>query len=300
MEHKKYMDIERLKVNFADAFEKGDYVVIQEKIDGANASWQYDEETDSIQAFSRKQTLDFKNNLRGFYEFTQKLDKEEYKECKNLRVFCEWLVAHSVPYPKERYQNAYVYDLWDTDNQKYLPQDDVKEFCKVHNLIYVPVFYEGEFQSWDHVRELVGKTELGGEYGEGVVVKNISKLNNPNTRYPFYTKIVGEAFVETKGHSIKQVNPDEIAERQRLQELTESIVTEARVIKLLHKLVDEGIVPEDWDEKSMGIIAKNLPSAVYKDCVKEENETVQIIGENFGKFASSLAMKIVKNELNRR
>lgn len=298
MEHKKYMDIERLKASYAEGFEKGEYVVIQEKIDGANASWQYDSETDSIISFSRKNVLDFKNNLRGFYEFTQELNKDEYKQQSNLRVFCEWLVKHSVPYPQEGYQKAYVYDLYDTEQQKYLTQDKVKEFCKIHNLIYVPVFYEGEFQSWEHVRSLVGKTELGGEYGEGVVVKNMTKLNNPNTRLPFYTKIVGEAFAEKK--DIKQINPEEIEARQRLQALTETIVTDARVIKLLHKLVDESIIPADWDVNSMSTIARNLPSAVYQDCVKEENDIVKEIGENFGKFASSLAMKIVRSELDKR
>jgi hypothetical protein len=62
----------------------------------------------------------------------------------------------------------------------------------------------------------------------------------------------------------------------------------------------EGIVPVDWDSKSMSLIAKNLPSEVYHDCMKEEPDTVKEIGENFGKFASSLAMKIVRSELDNR
>jgi hypothetical protein len=297
MEHKKYMDIERLKPSFVDGFEKGDHIIIQEKIDGANASWQYDAESDAIQSFSRKQILDFKNNLRGFFEFTQKLDKDTYKNSSDLRVFCEWLVAHSVPYPQERYQNAYVYDLYNTESQTYLTQDKVKEFCQLNNLIYVPVFYEGEFISWEHVSSFVGRTDLGGEYGEGVVVKNMTKLNNPNTRLPFYTKIVGEKFAEKKDH-VKTINPEELSERQRVQDLTATIVTEARVVKLLHKLVDNGIIPEDWDEKNMGDIAKNISRDVYNDCIKEESDVVDQIGSNFGKFASSLAMKIVRSQLN--
>ena len=48
MEQKKYMDIERLKDKYIDGFQKGDYIVVQEKIDGANFSIRYDEETDSI------------------------------------------------------------------------------------------------------------------------------------------------------------------------------------------------------------------------------------------------------------
>lgn len=33
MEQKKYMDIERLKDKYVDGFQKGDYIVVQEKID---------------------------------------------------------------------------------------------------------------------------------------------------------------------------------------------------------------------------------------------------------------------------
>ena len=46
MIHKKFMDIERIKENYADGFHKGDHIVIQEKIDGANCAIRYDSETD--------------------------------------------------------------------------------------------------------------------------------------------------------------------------------------------------------------------------------------------------------------
>ena len=90
MNHKKFMDIERLKPTFADGFQKGDYIVIQEKIDGANAAIRYDFKTDNIVAQSRKNILDIKNNLRGFYEWTQTLDKELIKTVlgDNLVLFC--------------------------------------------------------------------------------------------------------------------------------------------------------------------------------------------------------------------
>ena len=65
MEQKKYMDIERLKDKYVDGFQPGDNIVVQEKIDGANFSIKYDEETDSVIAFSRKRTLELGNNLRG-------------------------------------------------------------------------------------------------------------------------------------------------------------------------------------------------------------------------------------------
>lgn len=302
LSHKKYMDIERLKPQFADCFEKGDLIYIQEKIDGANASFQYDNETNSIVAFSRKQTLGLGNNLRGFWEWTQALDVNIVKEVlgDNLRMFCEWLVPHSVVYPRERYHKAYCYDVYDTVKQMYLSQDEVRQIVDKLGLIYVPVFYVGEFISWEHCLSFVGKTELGGDYGEGIVIKNHTKLNNENTRTPFYTKIVGEKFQETKGHNeAKIIDPEQLKSNEENRNLCETIVTEARVRKLLNKMVDEQILPEDWAEKEMGVIAKNLTKMCYEDCIKEENDTVMLI-RDFGKVANGICMGIARKILNER
>ncbi len=145
----------------------------------------------------------------------------------------------------------------------------------------------------------VGKTELGGEYGEGIVIKNQTRLNDPNSRLPFYVKIVGEKFTETKGHKVKTVDPDKLKTMEENKTLAETIVTEARVTKLLNKFVDENILPEDWGGKEMPIIAKNLTKAVYEDCVKEEPETVKQI-DNFGKVANGIAMQIARNIMTKR
>jgi len=302
LKHKSYMDIEVFKTKISDGFNKGDHIVIQEKIDGANASYQYDDETNSIKGFSRKQEVGLKNNLRGFWEWTQqKLRLQDYKDFGHIRVFGEWLVSHSVPYPKDKYQKFYCYDLYDTETQTYYPQCVVKSFCIKQNLIYVPVFYDGVFLSWDHCLSFVGQTQLEGEYGEGIVIKNMTRLNDPNNRLPFYTKIVGEKFQEKAERKVKKpIDPNELSLREYNISLVESVVTEARVNKLLHKLIDEGVLREDWDEHDMGLIAKNISGAVYYDCVKEENDTVLEVGEHFGKMSASLSMKIVRELLNKR
>lgn len=281
--HKKFMDIERIKEVNVNGFEKGDYIVIQEKIDGANSAIRYDSESDCVVAQSRKQILSIGNNLRGMYEWSQTLDKDRVREVlgDNLCLFGEWLVPHTVKYPDEKYNQFYAYDIYDTDAEKYLPQDIVEERAKELGLNFVPVFYKGEFQSWEHCLSFVGKTEMDGEMGEGIVIKNQTKLNDPNGRTPFYIKIVSEKFQETHEHHVKIVS------------LCESIVTEARVTKILHKLVDEGILPENWGAKEMGIVAKNLCSRVFEDCMKEEPEIVSQI-ENFGKVANSICMSIAR------
>lgn len=551
MEQKKFMDIERLKDKYVDGFHKGDYIVVQEKIDGANFSIRYNEEEDAIVSFSRKNFLNYENNLRGAWNWAQKLDKELVKEVlgTNLILFGEWLClsgdtvikktsggkntnymtlrkmyeysktplkekyywktkdgkkhngvhdrgvswwekygypslfsldfktdkiianqmigivysgdkevyevktrkgysikstlehpfltpygfkklkeikpldcvavtslinagrqsrsygkgtkqikkaqdeyknkigqcekcgnktclelhhidgnhennkeenwmilcsdchkklqgstfkgfeydyefdyiteinyvgvedcyditmsgdedtanfvangfivhncSHTIVYPDDKYQNAYFYDVYDIESKKYLEQSKVKEIVNQLGLIYVPVFYEGEFISWEHLKEFVGRTDLGGENGEGIVVKNMTRLNDPNTRLPFYTKIVGDKFAEKK--SVKKFDSKKVEEKAKLQAIVESVVTEGRVAKLVHKMVDEGIIPEDWDEHNMGTIAKNIGREVYYDCVKEEPETVEQVGESFGKLANGVAMRIVRGMLN--
>ena len=297
------MDIERLKPSFVEGFEVGDDIVIQEKIDGANFSIRYDKEDNSVKAFSRKKELNFSNNLRGAWEWSQKLSVDLIKNVlgDNLVLFGEWLVPHTVKYPDDKYQNAYFFDVYNTETEEYLIQDKVKKIISDLNLNYVPVFYIGKFISWDNVKSYIGNTEMGGLFGEGIVVKNQTKLNNPNTRLPFYTKIVCETFCETKAHSHnKVVDMEKMADRERAVALTETIVTKARVTKLINKMVDEGIIREDWDAHDMGTIAKNLGKAVYYDCQKEEPDVIEQVGKGFGKYAASTAMKLARELLSEK
>lgn len=297
---KHYIDIQRLNTKFADAFRVGDYITITEKIDGANFSIKYDPETDRVKAFSRKQELSFGNNLRGAWDWAQKLDKGRVHAVlgDNLILFGEWLVSHSVPYPDDKYGKPYFFDLYDASEEIWCSHDEALRVVNALGLEFVPIFYVGQFTSWDDVRSYVGRTDLGGEYGEGVVVKNQTRLNDPNNRLPFYTKIVGERFAEKAERKIKsQPSAEKMAREAELNDMVASIVTPARVEKMVNKFVDEGLIPEDWDARDMGTIAKNLGRRIYEDCVKEEPDTVNEVGDSFGKRASSLAMAHVRTKM---
>lgn len=297
MEQKKYMDIERLKDKYVDGFQPGDHIIVQEKIDGANFSIRYDSESGGVRAFSRKKILDLNNNLRGAWEWSQRLNENLVQEVlgNTLILFGEWLCSHTIVYPNDKYQNAYFYDVWDSETEKYLTQNKVKDIIERLGLNYVPVFYDGEFVSWEHLKQFVGRTDFGGKSGEGIVVKNMTRLDDSNTRLPFYTKIVADKFEEKK--SVKKFDEGKLERKVKLQSIVESVVTEGRVRKLVHKMVDDGLIPEDWDEHNMGEIARNIGREVYYDCVKEEPETVEQVGDLFGKLASGTAMKIVRSML---
>lgn len=74
---KKYVDIVRANAAYLNSFEVGEPIVIEEKINGANFSFRYDEDTDTVKPFARglgreRYEVNFKNstqrNLSGLYE----------------------------------------------------------------------------------------------------------------------------------------------------------------------------------------------------------------------------------------
>jgi hypothetical protein len=297
MQQKKFMDIQRLKDQFVDGFRPGDMIVVQEKIDGSNAATRYDAETGTMVTFSRKKTLDQYNTLNGFYNYIQTLNVDDYKEFPQYVIFGEWTGArNAIIYNKESTNKWYVFDIYDVEKEQYLPQEYVKEFAEEHDLIYVNTYYVGPFISWEHTMSFMG-TSAYGDTQEGIVVKNQTRLNDQSERLPFVVKIVGEKFQEIKksNHIRKIEDPQKLQERQNAMTLTESIVTMRRVEKELYKMRDEGILPLDWSESDMTKVARELPSRVYADCVKEEPEIVNEVGKYFGKFCSATAMKYARN-----
>lgn len=295
IKHKSYMDINRFMEKYQGGFHKGDYIVVQEKIDGANASFIYDPEEDCIQSYSRKRILSYNMTLNGFWNFVQSLDKEKYKKYKNYRFFGEWLTKHTVKYPSDKYDKFYLFDIYDEEFKKYLCWQEVLDISKELGLETVPLFYEGIFKSWEDVYEYVGKTKMGGDYGEGIVLKSMTNLNSKNEKLPFYVKIVTEKFSEVKKQKVKIVDLEKLKEYERIYAIAETIVTRNRIEKMLLKFVDNGELRKDWDEKDLGDISRILPIEIYKDCVKEEKETVDMVGKDFGKICAKISMKIARD-----
>lgn len=304
---KKYLDIERCKQKYAETFNVGEDIVIQEKIDGSNASIRYDEESGTLKAFSRRLELNADNTLNGFWDYVQTLNLDTFKEILGSRyiVFGEWMGAkHAIKYPENVYGKFWMFDVWDAQTEQYLPYEETRSFydkliaCgnEDNKFNFVPVFYIGKFESWEKTSELVGRTEVGAEpTGEGIVIKRQNCLDSKSSRLPFYVKIVSEQFSEVhKSKKQKAIDPEAIAKKEANLALAATIVTPQRVQKMIYKFIEDGLLPQDWDEHNLKDISKILPNAIYKDCVKEENETVQQV-EDFGKVAAKLSMSIVRD-----
>ena len=127
-------------------------------------------------------------------------------------------------------------------------------------------------------------------------IKNQTRLNDPNSRLPFVVKIVGEKFQEVKkdNHIRKMEDPQKLQAKEAAMEIMEFTVTKRRVEKELYKMRDEGILPVEWCDKDMAIVAKTLPKRIYDDCMKEEKEEMISAGEYAGKFSGQLAMKYAR------
>lgn len=297
IEHLREEDVhigEAVKLCNSRGFRVGDTISITEKVDGANASITF--EDGEVKAFSHRNELSPLNTLRGFYEYTKHLDDKSFRENPDYVVFAEWLVKHTVVYNREAYKKMYVYSIFDKVKEEWLDAVAVKEFCKQYDLEYVHELYFGPFVSWEHCRSFLNSPAYG-ERQEGVVVRNLSNQNGCRDKEAFIVKIVNDSFRETQksNHVKKVLDPQKIEDRKKAEELIATIVTEARVRKMINKLVDEGILPSEWTPKVMGIVAKELPKRIYEDCMKEEIETVYAAGEFASKCISSRTMDIARS-----
>jgi len=294
---KHYVDIQILREfgnEFTEpntgAFAPGDMISITEKIDGSNASFLC--ENGQLFAFSRKKELSFSNNLAGFWNWVKEsLDPTEYLEEERYIFFGEWLRKNKVVYQKEHINKFYLFDIYDRTEGKWMPQDFVKEEAKKHGLNYVPELYFGPFVSWDHCRSFLNSPSYG-ETQEGVVVKNLSKINDDNNRLPVYLKIVNDSFKESKRP--KMEDREKKAEMIRARILIDCIVTERRVEKMIFKLRDEGILPEVLTPQDMKTVAKNLPKRIYEDCLKEEPEIVHAAEPLGSKAIADISMELAR------
>ena len=297
---KRYVDIQRLKDKYAMAFKEGEHIVCQEKLDGSNGQILFDAETGTLKAFSRRNELNQNNTLQGFYDFVQTLDASIVSAALTSRyiLFGEWAVKHTIRYPEDKMKQFYVFDVFDTETEQYMPWDFTKQIAEFIGLKTVPLFYDGPFISWEHIYSFVGKTEMGGEpTGEGVVIKSQDRLDNKFSGTPAYVKIVAKEFSEVhQSKPQKEIDPAKVAAKQADEALAATIVTQRRVEKTLEKLIDDTLLKPDWDEHDLGHLAKTAPKLVYEDCRKEESEIVNAI-ENFGKICAKLTMAYIRNIL---
>ena len=186
----------------------------------------------------------------------------------NYIYYGEWLVKHKVVYKDECYRKFYMFSIWDIEKEQYLSDDTVISEAERLGLTTTNYFYRGEFISFEHLMSFVGKSNMTLEpnTGEGIVVKNVGYFDKYGRQ--MFVKLVSDKFAEVQKQKLpKNPNID-----SPVIELVKSVLTKPRVEKIMYKLVDEGLLKEDYAIEDMGLILRSLGSKVYDDIMKEESD----------------------------
>lgn len=271
---------------------EGDYIAVYEKLDGANGSIKRGES--SPLAFSRNNPLDITNTLRGFYNYAQLFDNE--KLTQGYIYFGEWLVPHKVDYV-EHFGNFYLFDIWDESAGKYLSHVEVVSEAARIGFTLAPLIYAGPYRSYEHLQSLVGRSYFAKQPdgGEGIVVKNYAWNDKHGTQ--MLVKVVSEGFREV----VKQKAPRDPNAFSVEQQFVRETVTEARVEKHLHKLIDEGKAPANPSVSDMGTILKALGNTIVLDIIEEEGEQLgaDVDTQNVAKACGKVVPAILRGIIER-
>lgn len=315
-EMKKYMEIPRIGHKSTESYlttisSKGYNIRVGIKFDGANSQIEVNDEGELL-LYSRRTPLDEVIHLDGFYHYAHsKIDPTRLPV--GYKIFGEWLVSHTIKYPQEMYRHFYLFNVYDSIKEEYIsPHSDVYKQIQSYLVDEIGmkeeyIIYEGPYKGFEHLELLLKQVTRDGEeyihqnpetfeevFHEGLVIKTFDYRDHNNEQ--MFIKLVGERFQEVKKVKLRaKRGPDNSIEKQ----IAEFAVTEARVRKMLNKLVDENILQSDFDLEDMNTIAKNLPKRIYEDVMKEELDTILDEFEEFdekliGKKISSTAMSLAK------
>ena len=250
--------------------EKGEKIVIQEKIDGSNTAIYND--NGKIRLFSRSQELIGEDGLGGFVKYVRARENKILEFLpRGYVLYGEWLGQGKINYnslaKQGKIEPYYVFDLVKEIINKPTEDDDftrifasIEEMKDMANKVGFKVAPELS------IEELVDYTDLKARYvdnqksalegtdciREGIVIKTLDGAKR--------IKIVGDKFQEVK--SIKNT------ETKSPYAFLDKYITPARICKFLLQIGIENPTAEDYNKifKQLDIIAD--------DVLEEEKEQI--------------------------
>jgi len=248
--------------------------IIQEKIDGANASVRIEDW--NICIGSRTQILYINKETRnGFnwlvnYVLNHTGIQDYLTKNPTYRLYGEWLVQHTVRYSPEHYNHFRLYDIMiggDEENPIFLNPVDVYEIANKYNINHPYIYWVITNPTYEELETYLNKPNLWDKQ-EGIVIKNQSFINK--FWRPQYAKMVNESF--------KEENKIIFGNTSKLSPLEEGrairFTTPARFIKIVHKIEQEQ--GAKFNEKNIweilgrcqyDIISEEIPWVVKNDIV---------------------------------
>jgi len=206
--------------------------------------------------------------------------EQVYDEYGELTFFGEALHKHTVEYDwdgkhpdvESKTPNYIGFDIWNAETDEWLPHHQVVEIHNKIGLQTVPVISEttvrditeshveipkSVFRSPDEAAE--NKFNKEG-LAEGIVIKNDTRKTRAKKVSP-HMREVNKFGTPNDSETLEDMK----ARKKHARLFTDTFVTEQRVLKNAHKLVDEG----SYDELKMPMM-QDLPQRVLTDIMAEE------------------------------
>lgn len=201
-----------------------------------------------------------------------------YKPPYRTTVFCEYFSKpkqNTIAYARIPNNNLILFDV--QVDTLYLRRNEKEAFANDHNMEITPLLWAGDGSEVtdDLIKHLLTTPSmLGHQAGfdriEGIVVKNYDKLYDI-TRYRQYEEF-SHPWMSAKivNDSFKEKNHDENPNRtNKFQELKDSYRTEARMLKSIQHLKEQGLLVGELADLRL------LVPEVIRDIIEEEKEDIK-------------------------
>lgn len=137
---------------------KGRYIVVEEKLDGANSGISFDEEA-RLLLQSRGHFLDGGGRERQFALFKTWASAQQQKLYElvgdHYVMYGEWLYAKHTVFYDALPHYFFEFDLFDVNNEEFLSTARRQDLLKNSPVVSVPVLWEGQAKSLDHLQSLL-------------------------------------------------------------------------------------------------------------------------------------------------
>lgn len=166
---------------------------------------------------------------------------------------------NALSYDRTPKGNIILFDVL-TDEETYLPYEDLCAEAKRLGLEVVPQLYSGMVESADQLRVYLDRSSiLGGQKIEGVVIKPLSPLYGPDKKMLF-GKFVSEAFKEVHRKTWGESNP---GPKDIILRIGEQYATGPRYNKAVIHLREAGLL--EGSPRDIGKLIREIPADVRKE-----------------------------------
>lgn len=268
-------------------------LVVQEKLDGSNASFTM--EDGELVCFSRRKKLKQGETLNGFYNWVhENIEEWMFGFLEGYIIFGEWLVKHKIQYKEEYYKEFYVFDVYDKSTERYLPHDDMVCITdklglkRVKTLLFAEPEYFHNLKT-EYIQDSVGKSDMTVKpnTGEGIVIKYL----DGKSEHEDYYKIVSNEFKEFNRQKMK-------TEVKNNDSVADYAITKPRMEKMIFRAIEEGRLSEDNMElENFGLIMKEVGQDFVDDIMEEEKDNMlKIIEKQIKKKMPHILREILQEK----